>query len=281
MNCCDPANRRRLMGPAITSLRSRGAIYSGRHLGALRAGSPVRPQIDVARRIACALETLRESRAVTVIPSLGLATAVPGGVGLCGHDVEHRDSQDHRECSCDIVALQVAAAHCARERGDVECVSADAAPESRSSLCGERQQAVADLARATSSHETLATPQAQRTRVARRGEYLRNTERDRQPPQGACELIRTAERARTALQYPGIALGTNYAGCLRHEVHVVTSSNPGLSTTLMQLSCLLRNTLYISGPSSSPAVCVITKLGSICSDLIRSSSSSVQRLTCV
>ena len=59
MHYCDPANRRRLMGPAITSMRSRRAIYCGRHLGALRAGSHVRPQIDVAGRIAGALETLR------------------------------------------------------------------------------------------------------------------------------------------------------------------------------------------------------------------------------
>src|SRR4029453_8401287 len=186
MHYCEPANRTVLWRPLSRALRC------GRHPGRLGAGSRVRPQLGVAGRIARALETLGESRAVTVIPDLGLATAVPGGVGLCGHDVEHRDGQDHRECGCDIVALGVVAAHCARERGDVERVSADAAPESRSSLCGERQPSVADLARSTSSHETLAAPQAQRTRVARRSEYLRKTERDRKPPQGACELIRTA-----------------------------------------------------------------------------------------
>ena len=49
----------------------------------------------------------------------------------------------------------------------------------------------------------------------------------------------------------------------------------------MQLSCLSRNTLYISGPSSRLTVWVMTKDGSIWPSSMRRRRSSVQRLTCV
>ena len=53
----------------------------------------------------------------------------------------------------------------------------------------------------------------------------------------------------------------------------------GLRTTLMQLSCLSRKTLYISGPFSIGMVCVMTNDGSIWPSSMRRTRSSVHRFT--
>src|SRR5690606_3854314 len=149
-------------------------------------------------------------------------------------------------------------------RREIDRIAGDTAPEPGRAAPGREQpQSGTDLAEAIGADQGFLTFQAEFAAKQARREDFRKAKPDAEPAQPVSDAVGG---------FP------DPVACLHHSLPRLPQ---GVSTTFTQPSCLSRKVLYISGPSSSFTLWVITKDGSIWPSSMRRRRSSVQRFTWV
>src|SRR3954469_4939071 len=256
----------------------------GRHRGRCRSAAKLSRRKaglggfrDLPGGSPCGLKALRETTSVTVRPPLSTRDVTSGGA-LSANDVQQGDSRDHHDGHRNVLLLGIVVSPSAHEGGGIKPIAGDPAPQPGVLVRRKRKHAAGNLARAIGANESFHPFHAKRPCDALRCDQFGSAQRKTEPAKSFGQTIRGTKGAWPRQQDFVI---TFLSSDVRNVTHDLSSCAQGLSTTFTQLSCLSRNALYISGPSSRLTECVMTNEGSICPSSMRRNRSSVQRLTCV
>src|SRR5690606_32111019 len=178
--------------------------------------------------------------------------------------IQRRDAR-HRAGGNRCVGRFAAAFDAPAQAGQIQRIAADAAVDPGFGIIShENADAGGNFPYATAADHAFVTGHADEPRYLAWGQQLNDTEADAEPAQpsrqGAGRVVGSSDLTWNAHE------STSFAkeGSANPYARAWPRRCQGLSTTLMQPSCLSRNVLYISGPCSRLTLWVMTKVGSIC-----------------